>query len=183
MGGILKYKDELAKAMQMLAEQPEVIFLGQTVQFGGSFMSDTLKGTPINKRIELPVAEDMQMGMSIGLSLMGFIPVSIYPRMDFLLLAMNQLVNHLDKIEEMSCGQYKPKVIIRTCIGAKNPLYPGLQHCGDYTTAFKHLLKTVAVVRLTKPSEIMPNYEYALYFQNNYLMIEEGDLYGMEQSV
>ena len=47
--------------------------------------------------IELPVAEEMQMGMSFGMSLDGTIPISIYPRWNFLLCAINQLVNHLDK--------------------------------------------------------------------------------------
>ena len=38
------------------------------------------------------------MGMAIGLSLSGFIPVCCYPRFDFFILALNQAVNHLDKI-------------------------------------------------------------------------------------
>ena len=42
------------------------------------------------------------MGLSLGLALQGFVPVSIYPRIDFLLSATNQLVNHLDKIRLMS---------------------------------------------------------------------------------
>ena len=42
------------------------------------------------------------MGMTIGLLMAGKIPVSIYPRWNFLLLAINQLVNHLDKLTEDS---------------------------------------------------------------------------------
>ena len=99
-----------------------------------------------SKKIELPLIEDTQMGMSIGLSLEGYIPISIYPRIDFLIIAMNQLVNHLEKIEEMSCGQFKPKVIIRTAIGSTKPLYPGLQHCSDYSDALKCILKNVNVI-------------------------------------
>ena len=49
------------------------------------------------KKIELPVFEDVQMGLSTGLALQGFIPITCYPRFDFLILAMNQLVNHLTK--------------------------------------------------------------------------------------
>ena len=51
------------------------------------------------------------MGISTGLALNGFIPVSCYPRFDFLILALNQLVNHLDKLDKMSSKQLKAKVI------------------------------------------------------------------------
>mgnify|MGYP000117600495 CR=1 FL=1 len=77
-------------------------------------MFNSLKSVDPNKRIELPVFEDTQMGIATGLALNGFIPVNCYPRFDFLILAMNQLVNHLDKIRYMSFNQFKPRVIIRT---------------------------------------------------------------------
>ena len=38
-----------------------------------------------NKLYELPVAEEMQMGMTLGLSLLGKTPISIYPRWNFCL--------------------------------------------------------------------------------------------------
>jgi pyruvate/2-oxoglutarate/acetoin dehydrogenase E1 component len=41
------------------------------------------------KRLELPVFEDVQMEMSVGLALENFLPVSTYPKFDFLLLAFN----------------------------------------------------------------------------------------------
>ena len=72
----------------------------------------------------MQVAEDMKMGISIGMALDGLIPISIYPRVDFLLCAINQLVNHLDLIEEMSNGEFIPGIIIRTQIGNTKPLYP-----------------------------------------------------------
>ena len=54
------------------------------------------------KKLELPVTEEMQMGMTIGLLMNGYIPVSIFPRWNFMLLAINQLVNHLDKLHIMN---------------------------------------------------------------------------------
>src|SRR3990167_2615631 len=124
----MSYKSELTKAMAMLVEDKRTLFLGQSVVYPGQAMFSTLENVPMSRRIEMPIAEDMQMGISIGLSLMGYIPISLYTRMDFLLLAMNQLVNHLDKIEVMSCGEFIPKVIIRTMVGSKKPLDGGLQH-------------------------------------------------------
>ena len=176
-GNILSssYKGELKKAMELLDSYPRVIFLGQSIVYGGSIISPSMEG--ITNKLELPVMEDTQMGMSIGLSLMGYIPVSIYPRFDFLLLATNQLVNHLDKIEEMSHGEYKTKVIIRVCVGATTPLYPGLQHCGDYTEAYKLLLNTIPVVRLEQPEQIVPEYQEALDRASSTILVELGDLY------
>ena len=48
------------------------------------------------------------MGISIGLSLNGFIPVTANPRFDFFILSLNQLVNHLDKFEKISSNEFKP---------------------------------------------------------------------------
>jgi pyruvate/2-oxoglutarate/acetoin dehydrogenase E1 component len=175
----MTYKDELTKAMELLAKDERVIFIGQQIIYPGSIMYSTLQGIPSSKKIELPLIEDAQMGMSIGLSLEGHIPVSIYPRMDFLIIATNQLANHLDKIEEMSCGRFKPKVIIRTAIGSTKPLYPGIQHCSDYTDALKHMLKNVEVIKLTTSKDIVPSYEYALERKDerSTLLIEVADLY------
>jgi len=177
-----KYRSEIKKAMELLSENSRVVFLGQTVGYPGSrFTYGTLESIPREKRIELPIMEEVQMGMSIGLALEGYIPVSIYPRFDFILLTMNQLVNHLDKIEEMSQGQFKPKVIIRTVVGSREPLYPGPQHCQDYTESLKNMLTNIDVVRLDKSEIIVPTYEKALYSHRSSLIIELGDLhYGIE---
>lgn len=177
MGELLSYKNEVNKAMRLLGEDPRTIFIGQTVACSGSSMYDSLSGVSMEKRIEFPVAEDMQMGMAIGLSLMGYIPITIYPRFDFLLLAVNQLVNHLDKCEEMTHGQFKPKVIIRTMVGSKEPLYPGVQHCQDYTSAFRHLLQNIEVIQLYKPENIVNHYKCALENGGNHLFVEYANLY------
>ena len=60
------------------------------------------------------------MGMTLGLAMEGFIPISIYPRWNFLILALNQLVNHVDKLNEMGNGGFENRIIIRTGIGSSN---------------------------------------------------------------
>jgi pyruvate/2-oxoglutarate/acetoin dehydrogenase E1 component len=148
--------------MIYLAREPKVIFMGQAVAVKGTAMSNTLVRITDDRKIELPVAEEMQMGMSIGMALAGFIPVSFYPRWNFLLLAANQLVGHLDKLSQMSQGGYKPKIIIRTSIGATEPLHPQCQHVGDFTEAFKLMLTTVEIIRLNEAKDIFPAYQKAL---------------------
>ena len=173
----MNYKQEVTKAMDMLAQHPETYFIGQTVVYPGSVISDTLKNVPIEKRLELPVAEEMQMGMSLGLALEGFIPITIYPRIDFLLCAINQLSNHLDVLYELTHNEYQAKVIIRTIIGQTEPMYPGIQHCRDHTKVFKELLNNINVVKLEKTEQIMDAYELALQVDYPTLIIEEARRY------
>ena len=177
----MKYRNEIVKAMRWLASQEHTLFLGQGVKYPGHAMFGTLEDAevPMGKRYELPVIEDAQMGISIGLALQGYIPVSIYPRMDFLIIAMNQLVNHLDKMKEMSHGDYCPKVIIRTAVGSKTPLDGGLQHTGDYTVGLSHLLNNVDVIKLEKPETILNAYKWAYKNDRPTILVEVADLYGM----
>lgn len=173
----MEYKGELARAMSMLAEDNSVIFLGQSISYSGNAIYGTMEQIPSSRKIELPVFEDVQLGISIGLSLGGCLPVSIFPRMDFLIIATNQLVNHLDKIEDMSLGQFKPKVIIRTSIGSVSPLNPGAQHCQDHTEALRCLLKNIDVVKLTSVRDILPSYRRAYESERSTVLIEMIDLY------
>jgi pyruvate/2-oxoglutarate/acetoin dehydrogenase E1 component len=174
-----KYQQELTRSMTLLGEDPRVFFLGQAVAYPGTAMSGTLVNVPKEKLIEYPVAEEMQMGASIGLSLGGFIPVTIYPRFNFLLLAMNQLILHLDKLAQMSQNGYQPKVIIRTSVGSERPLHPSYQHVGNFSQAFKLMLDNVEVIELNEPESIFPAYEKALNREDrkSTLLVEIGDYY------
>ena len=163
------YKDALSYAMEGLAVDPRVLFLGQGVRDKGTFMSTTLVNVPLEKRIELPVAEEMQLGMSIGLALAGYVPVSVYPRWNFLILAANQLVNHLDKM-----GAH---VIVRVGIGSTKPLDPGPQHKGDFTDAFRLMMPNTYIARLERASDIIHEYRAALHRDGPSLLVEIADLY------
>ena len=176
----MKYFDEIKSSMEWLARDPRTVFTGQAVEVPGTAMSNTVKDIPIARRIELPVAEELQMGMSIGLALQGQVPVSIYPRWNFLLLAINQLVNCLDKIGVMSNSGYQPRVIIRTSIGSQRPLHPQFQHIGDFTNALRLMCTTVEVVRLDEPRQIFTAYKQALLRDDgrSTLLVEWGDYYG-----
>jgi pyruvate/2-oxoglutarate/acetoin dehydrogenase E1 component len=173
------YFDELVRSMDYLSSQEKSIFLGQAVAVPGTAMRNTLLNVPSNKLFELPVEEDFQLGLSIGLALDEYTPISIYPRWNFLLLATNQIVNHLDKLHELTGLETPPKVIIRTGIGSVKPLHPGPQHTGDFTEAFKSICSNLNVVRLDDASEIFPNYKYAYERQDGIstLLVEWSDKY------
>jgi pyruvate/2-oxoglutarate/acetoin dehydrogenase E1 component len=125
----------------------------------------------------MPVNEDMQMGITNGLAMNGFVPVSIYPRWNFLLLGVNQLINHLDKLPMIS--DYKTKAIIRTAIGSERPLHPQWQHVGDYTEAFEKMLTNVEVIRLDEPEQIFEAYQKAYNRTDgkSTILVEWGDYY------
>ena len=175
----MKYFTELKKSMEYMAKNKKTIFLGQAVSVPGTAMSNTLKDINKKKLIELPVAEEMQLGMTIGLIMKGFIPISIYPRWNFLLLSMNQLVNHLDKFNEMTKNFYKSKAIIRTSIGSLRPLNPQSQHTGDLTIPIKKMAKNIDIVKLKNPKDIFPSYKKALNRKDNVstILVEYGDFY------
>ncbi len=176
----MSYFDELKKSMDWLSEKPDTLFLGQAVDYAGTAITNTLKDVDKNKLLEMPVNEDMQMGISLGMSLNGSIPISIYPRWNFLLLAANQVVNHLDKLKIMSDGGYQSKIIIRTSIGSQRPLHPQHQHIADFTAGFKAMCDTVDIVRLDEPCQIFESFQYAYERQDgrSTILVEWGDYYG-----
>ena len=142
-------------------------------------MTGTLKNIPKNKLYEIPVAEEMQLGITNGLAINNYIPVSLFPRWNFLLLATNQLVSHLDKFKIMSQGKFKTKVIIRTSVGSQRPLHPQHQHIGDFSEAFNKVLTTVEIIKLEEAKDILPAYEKALKREDgkSTILVEYGDYY------
>ena len=175
-----QYFDELKRSMDYLGEQPDTMFLGQAVEYAGTAMTNTLKDISRDKLLEMPVDEEMQLGITNGLAVAGTVPISIYPRWNFLLLTANQLVNHLDRFPIFSHGEYSPKVIIRTGIGSERPLHPQAQHVGDFTDAFQLILKNIEIIRLEEPEEIFDAYHKAYHRTDgkNTLLVEYGDFYG-----
>ena len=66
--------------MSWLGEKKDTYFIGQSVSVPGTAIYNTLKQLPEEKRLELPVFEDTQMGMSLGMAMVGTRVISIFPR-------------------------------------------------------------------------------------------------------
>jgi len=175
----MNYFDELKRSMDWLSKKPNTLFLGQAVEYNGTAISNTLKDVDKSKLLEMPVNEDMQMGITLGLALNETIPISIFPRWNFLLLGANQLVNHIDKIKIMTDGQYTPKIIIRVSIGSQRPLHPQYQHISDLTHGFKAMCDYVDIIRLDEPNQIFEAFKYAYERTDNRptILVEWGDFY------
>jgi pyruvate/2-oxoglutarate/acetoin dehydrogenase E1 component len=174
-----KYMDELSRSMEYLGIQSNTVFVGQSVEVAGTAMRNTLLNVHQTKLLELPVEEDFQMGLSIGMALSGMVPISIFPRWNFLLLATNQIVNHLDKLQDLTQNETPGKVVIRTGIGSEYPLHPGPQHTGDFTAAFELMCQKINVVRLDSADSIFEEYEKAYERTDGIssLLIEWSDKY------
>ena len=175
-----RYFDELERSMDYLGQQKDTMFLGQAVEYKGTAMTNTLVNVPKEKLLEMPVTEEMQMGITNGLAVAGTVPITIYPRWNFLLLAINQLVNHLDRMPIFSHGEYTPKVIIRTGVGSERPLHPQAQHVGDFTDGLSLIANNIELIRLEDPEDIFPAYHKAYNRTDgkSTLLVEYGDYYG-----
>jgi len=165
--------------MEWLAESPKTMFVGQTVAGPGTFMYQTLRDLPKEKTLEMPINESFQMQFTIGMVLAGYIPISVYPRQNFLLLATADMVNMLDKIPAISSGELLPRVIIRVAAGPDKPVHPRHQHVGNFAEAFRKMFDWVEVVELEEPEEIFPAYERALQQEDSKatIIIEHGNYY------
>ncbi len=91
-----------------------------------------------------PLSEDAMTGVAIGMALAGLRPIHVHIRMDFLLLAMNQLVNVAAKSRYMYGGQVHVPLVVRSMIGKS--WGQGAQHSQGLYAFFMHVpgLKVVA---------------------------------------
>jgi pyruvate/2-oxoglutarate/acetoin dehydrogenase E1 component len=171
------YKDALTKSMTYLGQQPDTVFIGQQIIWYGNPMSATIGEVPKDKLIELPVMEESQMGMSLGMAMANKFVVTFYPRWDFLICATNQLLNHVDKIGLMSQGKWNPNMIIRLGKGSDKPLDPGHQHRGNYFEEFKSMCSNTKFWDLKNHSEIESVYKNAYTEGGVHVIVEYPELY------
>lgn len=171
------YNQCLQQAMEWLATKPDTIFIGQSVAYPGTGCYESLTTVPKDKKLEFPVAENLQIGVSLGLALNGFTPVSIIPRWNFLLVATDQIVNHIDKMRALSNDGYCPKVIIRVAVGSEWPVDPQDQHKGNFSDAFRLMCRSIDIIEVKTPQEILPAYQKAYTRQdgNSTIVVEFPD--------
>jgi len=172
------YREELTLAMDNLAGDKATRFIGYGVKIGGRALS-TLKNVPDAQLVETPVAENLMVGLATGMSLAGLRPLVFIERMDFILNALDAIVNHLGAAQRISRGQFRPAAILRVVIGNRHkPLYTGPTHVQDFTEAVR-LMVDFPVVRLTEAGQIAPAYfeaHEALWCGRSTMLVEHKDL-------
>ena len=173
-----KYFNQLVEAMKLLEQHPKTIFIGQAIQYEGTGLYDSLQCISNTKKMEFPVAEYLQCGAANGLAINGMVPVSVFPRWNFLLMGTDQIVNHLDKFTSLSNGKCTPTVIIRVAVGSEIPVDPQCQHKGNFANAFRCMLKNIDVVELLNADDIIPAYTTAInnIGRKSTILVEFADL-------
>lgn len=164
----LSYKDAVKEAMTKLGKQ-KYVFLGYSITPGDAM--GTLVKVPNDQKIEMPVAENLMVGMAIGMSLEGICPVVYFERHDFMLCAADAIGNHLDKITQLSDGQFKTPVILKTVVDDGGLFYSGPTHSQNFTDLFRRMVK-FPVIDAHAPSDIASAYSYASMSDHPVMVVE-----------
>jgi len=143
----IRYIDGLRQAIEQEMERDgRVIVLGEDVAVGGPFGVTAGLAEKFGERrvINTPISEDSIMGMATGAAIAGKRPIIEIMFIDFVTLAMSQLVNHAAKLRYMSGGQLSVPMVIRLQQGAVGGW--GAQHSQSLEAWFQHVpgLKMVA---------------------------------------
>lgn len=147
-GREIGFVDAVREALdQEMERDKSVIVFGLDVDDPKAIQGST-RGLPQkygpDRAFGTPLSEDAMTGVAIGMALAGSRPVHVHIRMDFLMLAMNQLINMAAKGRYMFGGQISIPLVVRTMIGRS--WGQGAQHSQALHSFFMHVpgLKVVA---------------------------------------
>jgi pyruvate dehydrogenase E1 component beta subunit len=108
-----------------LARDPNVLLMGEEIgKFQGSYrITEGLLAEFGPKRVvDTPIAEEGFVGLAAGAAMLGLRPVVEIMTINFILVAIDQIVNHASKIHYMFGGQAKVPMVIRTPSGGMGQL-------------------------------------------------------------
>jgi len=118
----LTYAAALNEAMdEEMARDDRVFVIGEDVDIAGGVFNLTvnlLEKYGSRRVVGTPISEAGFVGLSVGAAMTGLRPIVEIMYMDFILLAMDQLVNQMAKLRFMSGGQFAMPVTIRAQAGA-----------------------------------------------------------------
>ena len=135
----------------LLKNYPEVFVLGQGLWspwYVGNTMKDLDKKYGKERIIDTPVSESACTGAAVGASICGMKPIIVHPRMDFMLYAMDSIVNQAAKWSYMFGGQLNAPVTIRAIINRGGS--QGAQHSQALHSWFAH----IPGIRVVMPSTV-----------------------------
>ena len=167
----------------LLKNYEETFVIGQGLWspwYVGNSMTDLDKKFGKDRVIDTPVSESATTGAAIGASLAGMKPIVVHPRMDFMLYAMDAIVNQAAKWSHMFGGQAHPGVTIRSIINRGGE--QGAQHSQALHAWFAH----VPGLRVVMPSTVADARDLliasvlckdpVLYIDDRWLYEQEADL-------
>lgn len=147
---MLSYRDALYEALREEMESDEtVVLIGEDFANGGAFgvAGDLPDRFGWSRVIRTPISENGFIGVAVGAAMTGLRPVAEIMFMDFMTLAMDQLVNHAAKIHYMYSGQYSVPLVVRTPAGA------GRGYGASHSQSLESWLIHVPGLKVVAPSD------------------------------
>ena len=183
MARILTYAEAIREAVeQEMARNESIVILGLGVtDHKGTYGTTTgLQERFPGRVIETPLSEDAMTGVAIGMAMAGLRPVHVHVRMDFMLLAMNQIVNMAAKLTYMQNGAASVPLVIRGIIG--RGWGQGAQHSQVLHSFFAHV-PGLTVVAPATPYDAKGCMIRALRMKSPVIFVEHRMLYKTEGHV
>ncbi len=166
-----------------LTRDPDVFLLGEDIGiYGGAFgVTKGLYEKFGPQRIrETPISENSFTGVAVGAAMLGLRPVVEIMFMDFLALALDQLLNSAGKIHYMYNGQLKVPMVLRTPGGAKGGYGP------SHSQMLSSMLLGIPGLKIVAPStprQVKGILKSAIRDDNPVVVIENKRLYPQQGEV
>ena len=159
-----------------LRRDSSVYIFGEDVALGGPFgvtkgLADTFG---VNRLVNTPISEATVMGLAIGAATAGLRPVIEIMFIDFITLAMDQLVNHAAKLHYMSGGQLKIPLTVRVQCGISGAM--GAHHSQSLESWLAHV-PGLKVVMPANPADAKGLLKSAIRDDNPVVFVEHRGLY------
>lgn len=149
MARTLTFTEAIREATaQEMRRDPSVIVMGQGADYPDGLMGTTeglVDEFGSSRVFDTPLSEDGMTGIAIGAAFSGLRPIHTHIRIDFLTLAMNQLVNIAAKAHYMYGGQVSVPLVVRASIGGGW----GAQHSQGLQSWFAHIPGLIVVTPST----------------------------------
>jgi len=180
----LRYREALNQALREELERDErVVLLGEDIGvFNGAFkVTEGLLEAFGEKRVrDTPISENTIVGAGVGAAMTGLRPVVELMTINFSLLAMDQIVNHMATIHYMFGGQVTVPMVLRMPQGAGHQLGPTHSHCLE--AIYLHVPGVLVAVPST-PADAKGLLKTAIRDDNPVVFIEHESLYGIKGEV
>jgi pyruvate/2-oxoglutarate/acetoin dehydrogenase E1 component len=167
----------------LLSTYPEVFVIGQGLWspwYVGTSMADLDREFGEERVIDSPVSEAAVTGVAIGASICGYRPIVVHPRMDFMILASDPIVNQAAKWSHMFGGQTCAPVTIRSIINRGGE--QGAQHSQALQAWYAHI-PGLRVVMPTTPKDARDLLIASVLCDDPVVYIDDRWLYEYEQDV
>ncbi|MEX1027275.1 MAG: transketolase C-terminal domain-containing protein [Candidatus Paceibacterota bacterium] len=125
---------------QLLKTDPRVFVLGQGLWspwYAGSTLKELDVDFGVDRVIDSPVSENATTGAAVGAAIAGMRPIVFHPRMDFMLLAVDPIVNQASNWSYVFNGAASVPLVIRSVINRRGE--QGAQHSQALQAMYAHI--------------------------------------------